>query len=334
MQSNEIRIFVTGATGFVGSHIVALLLAEGYKNITCLTRRDVDPTFNGFDVAKVSWISGDILDSPLLEECLNDTDVVIHTAAMVTFSTENKKKQLEIARTGTANIVNASITNGVQKMIHISSVAAIGRKKQIEDIDEKVIYSHSKYDTTYGLSKFLSEQEVWRGHAEGLPVTILNPSMILGVGNWDKTSVQIFKKVYHGLPYYPAGTTGWVDVQDVANAALKSVKADYNGERFIISAENIPYEQVMSEIASHLQVKAPSKALSPALFGVAWRLEAIRSFFSRKPPVITRETIYSTSVQSHYDNSKSVRIMAMTYRPVSQTIQEVSKAFLQTYQMK
>ena len=330
MLSQKSKIFVTGATGFLGSYIVRQLLVDGYDDITCLTRRNGPTELTSDFYDKVRWVMGDILDVPFLSDQLPGVDCIIHAAAIVTFSTKDKKKMIQTASDGTANLVNNAMDCGVQKFLHISSIAAIGRRKPEEDISEKMMFSHSKYDTTYGLSKFLAEQEVWRAHAEGLNVTILNPSMILGAGKWTSSSVQIFSKVKKGISYYPSGTNGWVDVRDVAKATVMCVSEQRDGERFIISAENLSYQTVLQTIAKELKVKGPEKKVNLNLAGIVWRLDAIRSFITGKNPVITKETIQSTSVTARYDNSKSKEMLSLNYRSIKESIRESCQVFSAT----
>ncbi|MBC7884273.1 MAG: SDR family oxidoreductase [Saprospiraceae bacterium] len=332
MLSLKSKIFVTGATGFLGSYIVRTLAEDGYENIICLKRPESRTDILDDIADKVVWLEGDILDVPFLSEALIGVDCLIHAAAIVNFEPGNRKKMIQVASDGTANLVNMALENHILKFVHISSVAAIGRRKLKEDIDETKMFSHSKYDTTYGLSKFLAEQEVWRGHAEGLNVTILNPAMILGAGKWTTSSIQIFEKVFKGLSHYPAGTTGWVDVRDVAVAAVNCVTEKFNGERFIISAENLPYKVVLDNIADGLNVKRTDKKVQMTFAGILWRIEAIRSFITGEKPLITKETIQSTSVTSVYNHSKSVHVLGLTYRPVKDTVKEVCTLFLSTYQ--
>jgi dihydroflavonol-4-reductase len=330
MLSKTSKIFVTGSTGFLGNYIVRKLLSDGYSDIICLKRESSETALINDIAGKVQWVTGDILDIPLMDRVLSGVDCIIHAAAIVSH-TASKKKMLQTAMDGTANLVNMALSAGVKKFIHISSVSAIGRAKPVEHINEKQIFSHSKYDTTYGLAKFLAEQEVWRGHAEGLNVTILNPSMILGPGDWNKSSTQIFKRLYRGMKFYPEGITGWVDVRDVAEVTLKCLVEDFNGERFIISAENQKYKNVFERISAQLGVKAPSKLLTQNFAGILWRFEAIKSFFTGHKPAITKETVCSTSVLSTYDNSKSIKHLNIQYTPLEKTIAESCRLFLETY---
>ncbi len=330
MLSKTSKIFITGSTGFLGSYIVRQLVSDGYIDVICLKRESSESELVDDIAERVQWVTGDILDIPLMEKLLEGVDCIIHAAAIVSHSA-NKNKMLQTAMDGTANLINIALSGNVKKFIYISSVAAIGRGKPVEHITEKQIFSHSKYDTTYGLAKFLAEQEVWRGHAEGLNVTILNPSMILGPGKWDKSSTQIFKKLYLGMKYYPDGSTGWVDVRDVAGVAVRCLDEDFNGERFIISAENHKYRSMFERISKKLGVKPPSKLLSQNYAWVIWRLEAIKSFFKGDKPTVTKETIFSTSVLSTYDNTKSINYLNVQYTSLEKTITESCGIFLDTY---
>ncbi len=321
------KIFLTGASGFVGQHTIKLLISQGYTQITCLTRQPIDKISEKYPC---QWITGDLSNLTFLEEQLADKDVIINLAADVTFSTNNKKQFLQNAVTTTANLVNAALYTGIKKMIHISSVAAIGRKKQKDYIDEKVLFSHSPYDTTYGLAKFLGEQEVWRGHAEGLNATVLCPSMILGTGDWNRSSIKLFQKIHNGLKYFPTGITGWVSVNDVANAVSKCLQGDFSGERFIISAENRSYQDIFSLIATAVQAQKPIKALTPALGKTLIAIDKLRSLFSKEDPLLTKETLMSTSVESIYDNSKSIKELGLQYANINETIRQAGKAYLET----
>lgn len=331
MISKRDRIFVTGATGFVGSYIVRALIRDGYTNIICLTRSTEKDPFIADFASKVTWIKGDILDLPLLMGVLKDVDVIIHAAALVTFHTNKKKSLIATAMEGTANLVNVAIDNSVKKFIHISSVAALGRRKKYENINEKSIFNHTEYDTTYGLSKFLAEQEVWRAHAEGLPVTVLNPALVLGAGSWEKSSIKIFKRVLNGASFFPLGSNGVVDVRDIAHATILALSPEVDGERFIISAENISFKTLLDTIAQNLNVRKPKYSLTPILSSIIWRVYSILSWFQKKSPLLTRETAKSMSVTSLYDNSKSKDILGLTYRDIHDTLNETSQLFLKTY---
>jgi dihydroflavonol-4-reductase len=328
MISKEYKIFVTGATGFIGSYIVRKLIKEGFSNITCLKRKSSSIELVADIADQIQWVEGDILDLSFLEDALVAFDMIIHAAADVTFSLKNKQKVLDTALNGTANLVNAALFCQVPKFIHISSIAAIGRKKMVDHIDEKVLFSHSPFDTTYGLSKFLAEQEVWRGHAEGLQVTVLCPSMVLGAGDFNSSSPKLFTKISNGLKFYPLGTNGWVDVRDVANAVYKSTIDNHDGQRYIISAQNLKYQDIFNKIATKMNLSIPSKPITNFKGNIFWRLESIKSWIIGVEPVFTKETFMSTSVTAIYDHSKSVNDLGMQYIDIDQSITETVHSFL------
>lgn len=331
MLDKNSRILLTGATGFLGSYILRSLVSEGYNNLVCLSREKTALLQGDSDHTSVNWLYGDISDILFLDRALEGIECIIHCAAIVSFDIHQKKSLLKIPVEGTANLVNIALDKKAKFFLHISSVAALGRKKPEESITEKSVFSNSSYDTTYGLSKFLAEQEVWRGHAEGLNVAILNPSIILGSGNWHQSSPQIFRKVYSGLSYYPIGSTGWVDVRDVASAVLKILDLQPNGERFIVSSQNMSYRQVFEKIAGHLNVKPPRHPLQTRFGAWKWRLESLKSLLFSVESQLTKETYQSTSAVSNYQNDKSISALGLVYIPLEKTIAQTCELFLESY---
>ena len=175
------RILVTGATGFLGAYLLRQLVTQGHA-IRAL-RRANSPMHLVEDIADlVEWVEADILDIVALETAFEGVTHVYHCAAMVSFHPRDVDRMMKINVEGTANIVNLSLSFGVQKLVHVSSIAAVGRSKERPQLDESSKWTTSKLNTNYAISKYMGEQEVWRGHAEGLAVGIVNPAIILGSG--------------------------------------------------------------------------------------------------------------------------------------------------------
>src|SRR4051812_2112763 len=130
-------VFVTGATGLVGSHLVQALVQQG-KRVRALYRSAI-PVYAGAD--KVEWVQGDLLDVITLEEALADVEQVYHCAAVVSFKPQKIKELYQVNVDGTANLVNACITKGVQKLLYVSSVASLGRMREDSAIDENMHWS-------------------------------------------------------------------------------------------------------------------------------------------------------------------------------------------------
>ncbi|MBS1748827.1 MAG: NAD-dependent epimerase/dehydratase family protein [Bacteroidetes bacterium] len=311
-------ILVTGGTGLLGSYLLRDLVARG-ENVRALYRTSIP---QAKWAGSIEWIRGDILDPFLLAESMRHVQEVYHCAAVVSFNPGKKREMMKVNVEGTSNIVNAALENGMPRLIHVSSVSALGRKYNDELVSETSKWEEAKDYSQYGRSKYLAEMEVWRGISEGLPAVIVNPSLILGAGDWNNGSSAIFKKAWEEFPWYTEGGGGVVDVKDVVSAMSTLMKSDISGERFIINAENWPFRKLFTQMAEAFGKKPPYKKAPPAIVALLWRLEKARSFFTGQDPVITKETALSAQRNVFYDNSKLLKFLPeFRYTPVQQTIE-------------
>jgi dihydroflavonol-4-reductase len=311
-------IFITGATGLVGSHLIKQLTQQDVY-IKALYRKEIP-----FSHPRIEWIKGNISDVILLEDILQDGDEVYHCAAKVSFNPKDKRELFKTNVEGTANIVNACLNAGIKKLLHVSSVSALGRIRQNATINETMHWSAETSNSTYGESKYLAEMEVWRGIAEGLNAVMVNPTIILGAGDWNTGSSEIFKTIYKEFPYYSDGVTGFVDVDDVVKAMIALMNSDISAERFIISAENISYKELFNMIAESFHKKPPHKKITPFMAASVWRLDAIRSLFTGKAPFITKETARTALTKVYFDNSKLLQALpSFNYTPVKNSVERI-----------
>ena len=318
-------VFITGATGLLGSHLLKALLKQNVK-IKALYRSEIPFVHND-----IEWVQGDLFDMILLEEILIGIDHVYHCAAKVSFNPKNKKELFKTNVEGTANIVNACVNCGVKKLLHVSSVAALGRLRNNTVINEEMQWNEETNNSMYGESKYLGEIEVWRGIGEGLDAVIINPSIILGAGDWNNGSSEIFKTVYNEFPYYSEGVTGFVDVHDVVKTMIALMNSDISAERFIVSAENISYKALFNMIAEAFHKKLPHKKITPFMAGVVWRAEAVRSLITRKAPFITKETASTALAIVNFDNSKLLKALPLFYyRSLKTTVEKICNELVQT----
>ncbi len=313
-------VFVTGGTGFLGSYLLRELIQRGF------TVRALKRSTSSMDLIKpvqdqVEWIEGDILDICLLEEAMQDIQQVYHCAAMVSFDPKKVRQMVEVNREGTANIVNVALDKGIEKLVYMSSIAAIGRTAKENNISEKSKWERSKYNTSYAVSKYQAEQEVWRGIAEGLTAAILNPAVIMGSGFWDQGSNLFFRRVWDGLPFYPIGNTSLVDVRDVVRMSIQLMESNIKSERFIVSGANRSYQSIFQDIAKVLGKRPPVIKMTAFWQTLAWTVEALRCFVTRSSPVVTRQTVRQTSRPFLYDNRKSIDTFDFQYTPIEQTIE-------------
>lgn len=295
----EKRILVTGGSGLVGNELLRQLLDRGEK-----VRAIYHSTPIAFSHPCLEIAQCDILDITALEELMQGITHVYHSAALVSYDPKDKQRLLKINIEGTANIVNACIDRGIIKLVHVSSVAALGRIRNEEMVTEKMNWTEETSNSVYGKSKYFGEIEVWRGIGEGLKAVIVNPSLILGGDNWATGSSAIFKSVYNEFPWYTEGVSGFIDVRDLAGAMILLMNSEITAERFILSGENLSYREVFSLIATCFGKKPPSKKVTPVLAELVWRFEQLKSVFSGKKPLLTKETARTAQARVYFDNHK------------------------------
>lgn len=298
-------IVVTGAGGLVGSHLTAELARMG-KQVRALyhNTRPVHAI-----PGPVEWVQTDILDVSALEDVMQDATEVYHCAATVSFHPKRKSLMHRVNVTGTAQVVNACLDASVRKLVHVSSVAALGRIREGQMIAEEMKWSEETSNSEYGKTKYLGELEVWRGIGEGLNAVIVNPVIILGAGNWDKGSTEIFHSAYNEFPWYTDGSGGFVYVMDVVHAMIALMESDISEQRFIVSGENTSYREVFNLIAESFGKKPPHRKVTPLIAALVWRWEAIKSRFTGKDPMLTRETAATALAHVTFDNSKLLRAL-------------------------
>jgi len=314
-------VFVTGGTGLLGGYLLRKLLQEG-DEIVALYRTHYSDLLTQEELSKIQWIKGEILDTSLLSEICSKSTKVYHCAGMVSFNPSKKLALMETNVNGTSNIVNACIEGKVKKLVYVSSVAALGRKNNIEPISENAPWKEDEDYSVYGLSKYLAELEVWRGISEGLNAVIVNPTIILGVGNWNDSSAALFKNVWNEFPWYTDGSTGFVFAEDVANSMFQLMNSDINAERFVVSAENLPYQSVFNMMAAEFKKQPPHLKVTPLLASIVWRLEKLKQIFTGKDPLLTKETAATAQRKTYYNNQKLLRTLpTFNYTSIEKTIE-------------
>ena len=319
-------IFVTGGTGLLGSYLLKELVTR-HKNITAVYRSEIP---RAPYAQHVNWIQGDILDVALLEEVMQGVEEVYHCAGYVSFNPRKKKHMMQTNIDGTANVVNAALNAGVRKLVHVSSVAALGRKREGSEITEEAKWTEENNNSSYGKSKFLAELEVWRGIGEGLNAVIVNPVVILGVGDWDDGSAALFKNAWKEFPWYTEGVSGFVDAADVARAMIALMQSDIKNERFILSAENWAFRDVFSAMAASFGKKPPHRRVKPYMASLLWRLEKLKNLFTGTDPLLTKETADTGQRKVYFNNSKLLRSLpGFTYKSLRQTIEEYCLEYMQ-----
>ncbi|MFM2139088.1 MAG: hypothetical protein RJA57_1395 [Bacteroidota bacterium] len=322
------NVLVTGGTGFLGAYTIAALLEKGCT-VRAIRRTPHLPHFVPASLmGRVEWVEGNILDVVSLEDAMRGMDAVIHAAAMVSFRRKDRRSLYQVNVDGTANVVNMALEAGIRRLVHISSVAALGRTANGEHVNEEKKWEETALNTHYARSKYKAELEVWRGMGEGLDAVILNPSTILGYGDWHTGSAAIFHRIYKGVNWYTQGLNGFVDVEDAARATVALLTADIREERFIVNGDNWEFRKLQETIAATFGKRPPVRAARPWQLALAWRFEQLRSRYTGERPLLTRESARVAMSRTWFDNSKLLRILPdFRYTPLEETIRKACEKY-------
>ena len=321
-------ILVTGASGFVGLHLVRTLSAQG-STVRALYHMH-EPSAADKQLKGVEWQKADLLDVYDVAEVMKGVTDVYHCAAIVSFDPELHERMLFFNAESTANVVNEALIQGVRRLVYMSSIAALGRPEAAEkEITEEEQWGESKYNSAYGLSKYMAETEVWRAIGEGLDAVILNPGIILGEGDWSKGSAGLMNIAWKEFPFYTKGVTAWVDVQDVVRLLTTIMDTDITAERFVVSAGNYSFREIFTMMAASLNRKPPRFFANNLMTGIIWRLSKVMTLAGRRV-TITRETANNANALSYYSNKKLLNTLPeFSYTPIQHTIERMAKAFVQ-----
>jgi nucleoside-diphosphate-sugar epimerase len=338
-------IFLTGGTGMLGSHLLLDLTRSGVK-VHALKRKNSDlnivrKIFSWYTsdpdllFRQIEWVEGDLSDKDSLRKGMEGADAVVHAAAKISFNPGDHSAMLVENMEGTMILVDLALELNIPRFCHVSSIAALGSQDSGLPVDEAFSWKNDRHRSAYSESKFLSEMEVWRGVQVGLECVVVNPSVILGPGNWNSGSPRFFRTVAKGMKFYTSGSNGFVDVRDVSKAIIgllfvqdwDSVK----NQRYVISAENRPYREIFEMIAVALHRPIPGIRANRLLLQLGWRASWLVSRLTGANPDLTRETARTSQKIAAYDGSKITGTIDFSYTPIDQTIKDIGKIFLEDH---
>ncbi|RAI94820.1 NAD-dependent epimerase/dehydratase family protein [Algoriphagus yeomjeoni] len=313
------KILITGITGLFGSYLAkefaTLGEIHGFRRASSSTRLLDGVLF------PITWHEGKLSDIESLEEAMAGIDLVIHAAGKVSFDAGEKDSLYRINMSGTTNVVNAMLNTGVKKLVHVSSVAAIGRSPELMQLDENFKWVETPLNTDYGVSKYLAELEAWRGEQEGIDLIVVNPSILLGKISDDRSSTDIYHYVIDENSYYPKGDLNYIDVRDAAHQVRALVDKEVWGERFILNKESISYKEFFEKMALAFGKKAPSTAVSPTMLKVAVFFNTIFRKLGLSKSPLNKKTAMISQQKVFFDNSKVNKVIGTPYHSLEDTFE-------------
>jgi nucleoside-diphosphate-sugar epimerase len=330
-------ILVTGGTGLVGAHLLYKLVLDkkkvraiyrnenkliNTKNVFSCFSKNSESLFNA-----IEWVKVDILDIPALTEAFNGVTKVYHCAAFVSFEPDKYHQLRKINIEGTSNIVNISISNNIDKLCYVSSIATLGNSLNNAPINEETVWNPEADNNVYAITKYGAEIEVWRGTQEGLNAVIVNPGVILGPGIWKYGTGSLFKKAHKGLKYYTKGTIGLISVNDVISIMTKLMDSDIINERFVLVAENWEYKAFLKALSYSVKATPPKKIAPEYMLNIAWRLDWLKSKLTGKRRQLTRHLVKSLSSKKNYTNDKIKTALNHEFKAIDKTIISIGELY-------
>ena len=327
------KMFITGATGFLGSNLVKKLIECG-ENVTVLVRKGSDhPFLNGLNVTKVE---GDVTDLKSIHNGMKGCTHVYHNAGYLSYSKINLNILMEINVKGTENVCKAALENDIKKLVHVSSTSAIGiPKHKDKPADENYPFHKRWKKNPYMMTKRLSEEVALGFVDEGLNVVVVNPSTLYGPGDIKVHSGEVFKNIDSGiLRIAPPGGTGIIAIRDCVYGLMAAMERGEKGQRYILNSENLPLIQLFNTIAELLD-KPPITKIFPKwtyfpLYFSAFIIEDFYRMFG-KVSKIDCGTIDMSWRQRYFDSSKAQT--KLEWKPLvsfKETCQEAIKFYRST----
>ena len=314
------NILITGGTGFIGSNLAAALLQQGYA-VRILHRS----SSNLFNVASLSVEHriGDVRDSESLRSAMHGCDTVFHTAAMVSFWKPVRQLQYEINIGGTKNVVEACLKENVRRLVHTSSIAAIGHPANGMLANESTPFNWQDVDSGYKNSKHMAEIEIAKGVERGLDAVMVNPGVVIGPGDIHFNGGKIIQSVKkHQALFYIKGGMNIVFVADVVGGHISAALKGKTGERYILGGENLTHKQafritaeVVGGIVPRIRIPVSILKLGGKFFDLAGRV-------MNKEPFVTSELFSGAGLCNWYNSEKAERELGYTITPFRDAIEK------------
>ncbi len=315
------KVLVTGAAGFIGSHVTRLLVEQG-RSVKALIKKG-ERTQNIANLP-VEIIEGDILDAGLMESALQGCDTLYHLAAIYAVWHPNEKIIYDVNVRGSEIVLEAARKVGIKKVVYTSSIAGIGLGSKEHPADEGTKWNYGWMANAYIKSKYQGQLVALRYARQGLPVTIVNPAFPFGDQDIAPTPTgQIILDVVNGkVPAYIDGGFNMIDVRDVAAGHLLAEKKGRVGETYILGNRNVTLLELYQMIGKISGVKVPSIRIpSSVVLATALLAEQISNRITHRPPIATFKSVLVSTRYMYYDPSKAVRELGLNVTPVEAALE-------------
>jgi dihydroflavonol-4-reductase len=298
-----VKVLVTGATGFVGSQLARALVSQGHEVRVLRRRTSTTVVLEGLPV---EHLYGDILEPDAVRNAVALCDCVFHVAALSSYWRAREADVYQVNVEGTRIVMDACLRAGIPRVVHTSSVGAIGVRRDGRPSDESQPFDAREKGFAYAHSKHLAELEVLKAVKLGLPAVIVNPAVVIGPGDHNLISGSlIVEMAKRPLPVCPPGGACTVDIDAVVQGHLAAAKQGRTGERYILGGENLTYRKITAIISEIVGCRAPAWTLpSWVMPPAATALDALNRLVSR--PIASGDQLRLSAHRAFFDSSKAV----------------------------
>lgn len=315
------RVFVTGATGFIGASLVRELLREG-----CHVRALVRPAANRKNLAglDIEIFEGDLLDSGSLEKGLTGCDTLFHAAADYRLWISNPEAMYAVNVGGTRSILEAALKKDVSRVVYTSSVGTLGNPGNGEPGTERTPVAFSEMVGHYKKSKFLAEREAESFLARGLPLVIVNPSTPVGGRDIKPTPTGkiIVDFLNRKMPAYLDTGLNLIDVEDCARGHILAARHGRIGEKYILGNQNLTLRELFSRLEVISGLPAPRIRLPYFPILLAAHINEVLSRWTGKPPLIPLAGVQMAGKLMFFDSSKAKQELELPQRPIENALRK------------
>lgn len=321
------RVFVTGATGFIGRHVVRRLIQRGHQ-VCGLVRPTSDR--RALCDLPLELAFGDVTDKASIAAGIGGCDWLIHLANLYSFWEADRHRFFAVNVTGTRNVLEAALDAGVSKAVHISSVVGYGKPSD-RPFTEQSAPGQTLF-SEYARTKVEGDRIAWELYeTRRLPLVVIYPGAVLGAGDPKATGQYIANLVHHRMPaqVFPDKVMTFVHVRDVAEAICRAAeKTDDVGERYLVGAEQLSFHEINEMVAAAAGIRPPRMTLPEPIATMTAELLTGVANLIKRPPLwgLSHDLAQTMKAGFQFDGGKAARELGITYTPVRAAIEEAVAA--------
>jgi dihydroflavonol-4-reductase len=313
-------VLVTGGAGFIGSHLVRLLLGRG-ETVRVLERPGAP--VDHLPPERVELVRGDVRDRAAVAAAVRGCGAVYHLAANPNLWAQPRRLFRQVNYLGTVHVLDEAVAAGAERVLHTSTESILTRARQAGPIAEDQQVSPDDVIGPYCRSKFLAERHAFRLARRGAPVVIVNPTLPVGPGDLGRSPpTRMMLDFCRGLRHeYLDAELNLIDVRDVAEGMVRALERGTPGRRYLLGHENLSIRQVFAELARLTGLPEPHRRVPYVVaLAAAYASELVADVLTHRCPAATVTGVKLTRRTMHFDPRRSLEELGLQPRPVRDSL--------------